>query len=158
MKGSTGLTKSWKSAALAIFPHSGVGHCVALQSHSNISLGKWLSLRISIRRIYSLLCWVVLQYNHKSRYPLLIVELEETEHAAFKAMVFRVGWPLVWPPATRACGCPLVPELSWEWLCEGARALCPCEEENSGTNPNSYQQNNTNTILINKSMKGPDGL
>lgn len=31
----------------------------------------------------------------------------KTKNAAFKATVFRAGWPLVWSPATRACGCPV---------------------------------------------------
>lgn len=34
-------------------------------------------------------------------------QITGTKQAAFKAVVFRVGWPLVWPPATRACGCPV---------------------------------------------------
>lgn len=51
------LDKKLEVCSSGCLPHKGVDHCAALQSHSNISLGKWLSLGTSVRRVYSLLCW-----------------------------------------------------------------------------------------------------
>lgn len=140
VKGSASLTKSWRSAALAVFPHSGVGHCAALQSHSNISLGKWLNLRIPVKRIYSSLCWGLLQCKHVSQYPQLVVEWVSSERQ-------NTLHSKLWFSGLGGHWCDHQPQELVVALCSRAqlgmavwsKKLCPCGEENSGTNPNSYQ-------------------